>query len=253
VIELPPKRFGDVGHLFPVDYPNSTMLFSVLEGHLPGAVYAERLADPSWAIVMRNPDFTFAGGVIDQSTLNDAISELSARERLVLVWAPQRLPNLHPPPGSQSVIERLEFFDREPPPRGAGSESELPEGTELRQIDAALLERCLWHDMMLRAFGTVRQFVEHGLGFCLMRGDEILSEAYGVFLGAGRFEIGAITAESHRGKGYAVVTCRHLAETIEAQGYATYWSCHRTNVASAATARRLGYRVERPYQLYVYQ
>jgi RimJ/RimL family protein N-acetyltransferase len=106
---------------------------------------------------------------------------------------------------------------------------------------------------MIHVFGTVERFLEGGLGYCLLREEEILSEAYAVFRGAGRFELSVFTPEPHRGKGYAYLTCEHLATTLEAQGIPTYWSCHRTNVASVATARRLGYQVERPYRFVVYQ
>jgi len=227
----------------------------VLEGRNPGRVYVDRKDTPSWAIVVL--DFyatTFIGGTIDQQTLNNVFSKLRSDRTLALVWMPQAVQDIGPPSGRTSVIERLDFFDRAPRNDASNPWSQrIPGRSTIRQIDASLLARCLWRDNILDAFGTEERFLANGLGYCLMRDDEILSEAYGVFRGAGRFEIGAITAEHHRGRGYAALTCTHLITTIEASGLSTYWSCHRNNVASAATARKLGYQVERPYQFLVYE
>ena len=45
------------------------------------------------------------------------------------------------------------------------------------------------------------------------------------------------------------VTCAHLIRDCEARGYQTYWNCARQNLASAAVARKLGYRTEKEYRL----
>ena len=85
-----------------------------------------------------------------------------------------------------------------------------------------------------------------------MADDEICSEAYAVFRGAGKFEIGAITHEKYRGRNYAYITCKHLIGICEDRGYPTYWSCHQDNAASVATARKLGYRTQRVYKFLHY-
>jgi RimJ/RimL family protein N-acetyltransferase len=119
-------------------------------------------------------------------------------------------------------------------------------------MDEAVLGRCLWRDLMTSAYGTQERFLQHGIGLCLMAGHEICSEAYAVFFGGGRVEIGVITHEAYRQRGYATVACQHLIKHCETQGYPTYWSCEQDNVASAATARKLGYQVQKEYQWLYY-
>jgi hypothetical protein len=119
-------------------------------------------------------------------------------------------------------------------------------------MDAALLNDCQWRDLMTQAYGTMERFLQHGFGVCLLSEGEIRCEAYAVFRGGGRFEIGAITREQFRQRGCAYVTCQHLIELCNDQGYPTYWSCEQDNVPSAALARKLGYRVQRAYQWLYY-
>jgi RimJ/RimL family protein N-acetyltransferase len=84
---------------------------------------------------------------------------------------------------------------------------------------------------------------------CLLRGEEILCEASTGPAVNGLIELGVITHEPHQGQGYATLTCAHLAHQCEQRGYQTYWNCAKQNVASAAVARKLGYRIEREYKL----
>jgi RimJ/RimL family protein N-acetyltransferase len=50
-------------------------------------------------------------------------------------------------------------------------------------------------------------------------------------------------------KGYATITCAHLIQEMEQQGYLTYWNCAKDNQASIALARKLGYQTEKVYRL----
>ncbi len=102
-------------------------------------------------------------------------------------------------------------------------------------------------------FGGIDCFLENGLGFCLMKGDEILSEGYGDTRALGLIEIGTITHEEHRGHGYSTIICAHVIKTCEEMGYKTMWHCAKTNPASAAIARKLGYRTEREFRYIAYK
>jgi RimJ/RimL family protein N-acetyltransferase len=146
----------------------------------------------------------------------------------------------------------VEFSDRVSSTNDGETRSPLQDGWSIRRLDASLFERCLWRDHVLAYFGSVDRFLRDGLGVCLTRGDEIVSEAYAHHFATGRVEIGTITAEGHRGRRYAALICRHLAEMLEGMGLETLWGCAKENVASVATAPRLGYRSERSIRFYLY-
>ena len=57
------------------------------------------------------------------------------------------------------------------------------------------------------------------MGLCLMQGNEIIVEAYASSFGHVTAEIGAVTHEAYRGKGYAPITCAYLIEACEQRGY----------------------------------
>lgn len=240
---LPSTHFGRVLSLFDPSFPNSTMVFSTLEGRTPGKVVVNSLANPTACLVTSNFfDTTFIGGTIDQDWLESTVAALRRTQDVTLTWSAYVANGLEPPDMPSAAIDRLEFYS------GAlAAPVHLPEGHHLQRIDAALFSRCLWQDVALMAFGTTENFLRHGIGVCLMRDDELCSEAYAFFRGAGKFEIGAVTHDNYRKQGYAYIACTHLNHMCAARGYPTYWSCHRDNTASAATARKLGYATERAY------
>lgn len=168
-----------------------------------------------------------------------------------LVWPHKTL--LKPPDESAEVVDRLEFYGYNP-----GSDTldqlkkQLPAGHEIRTIDAELLQRCEWRGEMEFYAGSFDNFLKHGIGFCMLRGNEIIVEAYASALGKTRAEIGAITREAHRGRGYAPVTCAYLIEVCERRGYQAYWSCDADHLSSIRVAQKLGFQPERTYQIFEY-
>jgi RimJ/RimL family protein N-acetyltransferase len=143
----------------------------------------------------------------------------------------------------------LDFTNR---PAGVGLDvylRQIPDGCSVRSVDRQLFELSEDRDFYRTLYGSADQALEKGLARFLMCGDEIRCEAYAYFAALGTIEIATSTREPYHGRGYATLTCAHLIQDCEAQGYQTYWNCARQNLASAAVARKLGYRIEKEYRL----
>jgi RimJ/RimL family protein N-acetyltransferase len=170
-----------------------------------------------------------------------------------LLW-PQRSA-LQPPEIKQAkIVRRLEFYgyDRQSDTLH-NLRRQLPEGYFIRALDRPLLERCAWRDEMAFYAGSLESFLAHGMGNCMLRGDEIVVEAYASALGNGLAEIGAITHEAARGRGFAPIACAFLIEGCEQRGYQAYWSCEADNQASIRVAQKLGFQQESGYIIYEYE
>ena len=130
---------------------------------------------------------------------------------------------------------------------------DLPAGVTVRSLDAELLARCEWRELVEGAYGSIEAFLEHGIGLCLMRDDEILAEAYAPFIGGGVAEVGVVTAEAHRGQGLAPIAIAWLAAELDERGLAMYWSCDTDNEASVRVAGKLGFGPARPFGILLYR
>jgi GNAT superfamily N-acetyltransferase len=236
--------------LFDPGAPASLRCFAVLDGNAAGQIWADALSSPTWGIV-REAAFgsLYFGGAPDAHTIGHVIADLAENgDVLIGLWrGDERWETL--PPDPDYVGATLEFTGR---PIGKGLLALLgpmPEGCQLRRIDRDMLQRFLRPDFYVSAFGSIEQALERGFGLCLMRGGEVLSEAFAGPSANGMIELGTGTREPHRGRGYATLTCAHLIRECEKRGFRTYWNCAKQNPASAAIARKLGYRTEKEYKL----
>jgi RimJ/RimL family protein N-acetyltransferase len=125
----------------------------------------------------------------------------------------------------------------------------LPDGYEIHRMDRTFLERISRLDEKINRYTSVENFLDKGLGFCIVRGDEIVCEAYADMEVMGTRELGVFTQRACWGKGLATIACAHLIKACEETGSRTYWDCVKLNLASVAVARKLGFRNQRGYKL----
>jgi RimJ/RimL family protein N-acetyltransferase len=236
--------------LFDPHVPNNPALWAVFHGRHNGRALVDNLEKPDQCMVRTEALLTYASHLISKSFLTEAIDYF---RRIGTLWL-IRSPGDPPAPEGYRIQPRLEFYDYDPlSPVLANNRNRLPAGYEIRPIDMNLLNRCEWRDDMVLYCGSRENFLLNGLGMCLMHGDEIIVETYASALGAGYAEIGAITHEPYRGRGYGPVAVAFLIEKLEQRGYYAYWSCDVDNTASARVARKLGFQVERAYEILEYE
>jgi RimJ/RimL family protein N-acetyltransferase len=238
--------------LFDPDLPNSPALWAVLKGNYTGQAVVDDPAHPRECMLRTDAALSYFSQEVSQAFLDEAITHFKKMGPVWLVW-PHRT-SLHPPDSADAeVVNRLEFYGYDPASENLNKlRSQLPDGYTIQGINRQLLERCTWRAEMEFYAGSMSNFLEHGIGLCLLRGDEIVVETYASSLGKTRAEIGAITQEAYRGRGLAPIACAYLIETCEQQGYQAYWSCDADHQASIRVAQKLGFQHKRAYTIYEY-
>ena len=220
MIKLPPYD-PKLQTLFDLDIPNSPALWAVLKGVYAGAALVDDERDPSQCVLRTDTALTYFSQKTYQAFLDEAIAKFRGAGPVWLVWPHGT--TLSPPYLDDAVVvPRVEFCDCDPVSETLiDLRQQLPEGCRIRNLDTALFHRCEWRDEMAFYGGGFEHFLIHGLGVCMLQGDEIIVEAYASALGKTRAEIGAITRENHRGRGYAPIAC---AATISSSGPETMLS-----------------------------
>jgi len=230
--------------------PNNPALWAVFLGHHTGLAIVDDLQHPQQCLLRTEALLTYASRGISRDFLVKGLEHLRQRGSIWLV----RSPGDPLAPAGFKVQPRLEFYNYD----RTSSElkvirEKLPDQYVLRKIDMGLLQRCAWRDEMAFYCGSLENFLRYGFGICLMDEEKIVVEAYASALGSPYAEIGAITHEPYRNRGYASITVAYLLEALEIRGYHGYWSCDVDNLASAKIARKLGFRTERVYEIWVYE
>lgn len=238
--------------LFDVDQPIAIRCFGVLDGTIRGRIWTDNPARPSWGAAQEAAFGTlFLAGHPEASLVHELIAELrQSHDVAVALWPEHRYLQLLPPAPDFAGWE-LEFTMRARD-NDLAQFSVVPPGCELRPIDAIWFERCRYREHYAAYFGSSAKTLQYGFGFCLVRGQELLSEAFAADAALDMIEIGTITGEPYRRQGYGLATCAKLILECEARGYHTYWNCAKDNQGSAGLARRLGYQSEREFRYLVW-
>ena len=138
----------------------------------------------------------------------------------------------------------------------------VPEGMHVRTVDATLLAETRLQrldelrDEMCSERATVDEFLAHSTGACVIRrdaraDDELVAWCLSEYDHDARCEIGIETAAGYRRRGLATVVATALVESLQARETTRVgWHCWRWNVASGATARKVGFRRLAEYPVY---
>ena len=237
---------------FPPDLPARQRLLGVIDGVLAGAMRADDADPPAWVTITELSDgTTYVGGTISPTVLREVMAGVEPASREIVIGFngdadPVR--GMVPTDGLQ--VSRAIDFPIRVPPSDDMARLEVPEGLRIAEMDASLLARTAWYEDTLVAFGSIERWLELGLGRALLDASgELLCDATAGPVIRGRMEMGVRTAPEHRGRGYATLTCRHLARAIEARGLSAWWNANAENTPSIRAARSLGFTDERPYDL----
>jgi GNAT superfamily N-acetyltransferase len=251
MIEVSPNQVTpQLRALFDPSMPAGFRCFAVIAGDVAGRILTDDPARPTWGVVQEAAFGTlYPGGALTASTWNTLIAQLRVHgDVLIGLWPDdERIQLLPQNPDYDGWT--LDLTDRTADVDLDAYLRQIPDGCQIHSVDRQLFERSEDRDFYQILYGSVEQALEKGLARFLMRGDEICCEAWAYFAARGTIEIATATREPYRGRGYATITCAQIIRECEARGYQTYWNCAKQNLASAALARKLGYRTEKEYRL----
>jgi len=242
-------------------------LQAVLAGRLDAPIYLDDLAAPRMAFTWIQSR-AFVGGAEPgegaaarlRALLEDQVwPALAAADEDVLVFHEGAalwdgiLAEALAPYGAERY-PRLYFALRDLVPE----EVSLPPGFDLRLVDANLLAdetlrgRHVLIEEMLSERPSVEAFLRESFGVCPVRDRAVAGWCLSEYNTADRCEVGIAVAEEHRRQGVATaITAAFVAMARERGIREVGWHCWAGNVASAATARKAGFTLEREYAVYV--
>jgi hypothetical protein len=219
---------------------------AILDGTAAGRIFTDHAEAPSWAVVQEAAfGSLYLGGDVAHRLLRLLIGRLRhCGDVLVGLWQDDPRWSLVPS-GADYSGSTLEFCERD----DHHFLPAIPEGGELRRLDPPLFNQLMSKNLLVVMFGSAELALMRGYGLCFLKDSELACEAFAGPAASGVIEIGVESNPRHLRKGYATLTCSHLIQTMEAQGYKTYWNCSKDNAASIALAYKLGYKNVKEYRL----
>lgn len=238
--------------------------YAICEGINPGRVFVDRLDDPRVALLWTPGGYYFLTGnpilykEMDEisQVLTDIFipaSQATGEIGFILIISPEswkvHLPELLP---EREVIEIYRKpFDLDISRFSAQGNwrKRIPTGFQLLPVDAEMAEQI----GVLNSWASGADFQARGLGFVLMKSDEIVSACSSVFASDEWVEVNVHTAENYRRRGFATLTGSAMIEACLQQGRQPNWECFWNNEASIALAVKLGFRARQDYPVYYWE
>jgi GNAT superfamily N-acetyltransferase len=236
---------------------------AILEGSVPAEIYVDNMDHPRVALTWHGGRVFVAGspgeGVFNKRLLHFLTELAPASDVFVLYYEPAGaweetldglLVDLDPIRSERQYYALQLQANRE-----GTAQPALPEGFTLRYVDEKLLaDRTLGNrDDLIEELCSEREsvpdFLEKSFGYCLLHGKDVAGWCLSEYNTADRCEVGIATFEPHRRQGLATAMGSALLNHAASRGIIQVgWHCYASNIASAATARRLGFtmRVEYP-------
>ncbi len=239
--------------LIAADVPARPRALAVLDGLLSGRAWVDDPASPTAILVVEDAGGTvYGGGALTPDGVAAALDGVAtAAGDLIFGFAgPDDPMRAMVPSEPYWRGEAIDFTDRvAPDDEHVRSDPDLPDDARVVRLDASLLPLTEWYEDTLRAFGSAERWEELAVGFAVMDGDRMLAEALAGPRCRGLLEMGVVTREDQRGRGYGTLVSRLTARACEAAGDRVWWNANAGNAPSLAIARRIGFTRERRYDL----
>lgn len=127
----------------------------------------------------------------------------------------------------------------------------LPDGFELRKIDALLYDKCLQNPAtcdFVSSFESKEKYLELGRGIVILKDGEIISGASSYSRYNDGIEIEVDTIEPYRRKHLALIAAAALIKNCLEEGLYPSWDAQ--NMGSVYLAQKLGYEFDHEYTAY---
>lgn len=231
---------------------NDTIILSCLQGHM-GTAWVDDLINPTVAQVLVGV-FVFFTGNPHANASEELLLNLP-NDILVIVntdeWK-NRIETFY-----NGSIEKFQRYSFKKNVEHLDSNhirsfiSTLPEGYELKKIDASLaydpsLQK-LSEDFTSQ-FDSIDDYIHKGVGFCILHDGQIVCAASSYSVYDDGIEIEIDTHPNHRRKGLATVAASTLILDCLSRGKYPSWDA--ANLESVHLAQKLGYVLEEVYDTY---
>ena len=105
-------------------------------------------------------------------------------------------------------------------------------------------------DYIKRSWRSKEDFIKRGFGFCLVKNEKIITSwCISDWVTENKSEIGVGTDEDFRKKGYATLVVKATIEHCLEKDIKLGWHCSSHNIASQRTAEKVGFNLEKEYEI----
>lgn len=242
MIELDPQEFPEVLPLYRSSGLCFPLISAVIQQQQRGQIFVDQKTNPRSSVVVNNFGFMGLLGVEDdpQSLIQLFATNDKIRPSYLLWFIPPQKWQERLDAAGARRRERIRYEFRG---RSEDEPVTCPAGFEMRKLDRELLPKTSKYKMELdsRFWSSIEDFEKNGLGFCVVKDNEVVSICYAAAISDGLAEVDVVTDEAYRGQGLGSLVSRVFIRECLGRGIKPAWDCFDYNTNSQRLAERLGF------------
>jgi len=246
----------------------NNQIFSILDGIIPGEVFVDNRDSPKTTVIVAKWRLFFGGDETNREFITDMSDYIYQEWKEILkgLWGDTYI-RLYPPNEEWKIALEEHFTDIVGFVRRyyiirklaiADWRNEIPLGYKMVQIDNDLLSNqnitnLDWlEEEYKHEWFTVEDFLDAGGGFCLVQDNkEIVCWSTLEYVTKNKeIECTVATKEEFQKKGFGTLTTAATSEYALSHYNHVGWHCAETNSASWKLAEKVGYELDRTYEVY---
>ncbi|WP_040950995.1 GNAT family N-acetyltransferase [Gorillibacterium massiliense] len=254
MIELAKNELETIRHL--CRGRSETVLLANIEGNL-GRTWVDQKENPEFTVIVAG-DFAFLLGNVEvlndlDNTLRSVLEECKGK---IIVTDESSWVSILSEYYSDTFRRFKRYsFAKEPKSFQIEKLKEnikmIDTDFQIVRIDARIYYRVLQDPFMADCcsfFSSLGEFMKHGIGFVIMKDNQIVTGASSYTYHEGSIEVTIGTHSLYRRKGLALACASRLI--LECLDRSIYPNWDAANLESVALAEKLGYQMEKEYEVY---
>lgn len=261
IYRLEPKDYPKIRALLTPDNANDLTIHAIINGTNRGAIFVDDVEQPRSALVDQTGVVSiFLGDAANESFLSKlgAFIEGELREETIESCGGTHFLAVVPDEAWEKAVTQvishreyetdLEYYYQFNADRFQEAKSRfrsLPDGYELKKMDASVIENDpddILIDVIEEFYHSVDDFLKWGVGFCVSKGNTIISACLTCCVNERDHEINVETYEEEEmNKGFATLACAAYLEYCMENGLVPRWTTLETNEESVHLGTKLGF------------
>jgi GNAT superfamily N-acetyltransferase len=249
-IKLEENQYSIVEELIYFAGYESVFAFALTEKNIPGQIYVDDVIEPKSALICSKHGKYLVVGDETNQEFNSVVREFLLDKKNHIQFydlyasSEEWIEVLSSSLNGQAAILRFTVYYHNNTKELLKDVNYRPleEGLELRQIDEVLFEKIAneFDHSYKHHWTNAQEFCLKSFGYCIVKGEEILSVASATYNGNGYAEIDIQTRDDYQRKGLAYNLSNKFIEHCVENELTILWICNSGNNASKELVNRLG-------------
>ena len=154
--------------------PSKPIIYAILNGRNPGNIWIDDTNSPSRILIVSNAGYSFYSGSLSNLAVKNVINCCKQNTNIKLAVTLNQLEKIIKIYPDFDIIERTQLSFKNDHKSLKKIINNHVSNINFHKIKTSkLFNQCMWYNVMLEMYGSEDNFINNGIGFCLINNDAL--------------------------------------------------------------------------------